>query len=189
MRLTVCALLVALAAANSVVAAEVAGVKIPDVAMVGGKTLLLNGAGKRVKIIFDVYVGALYLSERSRDGAAVLGSTAPKRMSLTLLRNLSAEQLSDALQEGIRLNAGAAELERIKAPVATLVATMQAIGKADKGNVLTIDFLPDGGTQVALNGEPKGKPIAGAEFQRALLKVWLGAKPVQADLKESLLGG
>lgn len=189
MRLILCALLMAAAAANTAVGAEAAGVKIPDVAMVGGKALLLNGAGKRVRIIFDVYVAALYLAERTHDGAAVLGSATPKRMSLILLRNLSAEQLTDALQEGIRLNADAAELERIKAPVSALVATMQAIGKADKGSVLTIDFLADGGTQVGLNGEAKGKPIAGAEFQRALLKVWLGAKPVQADLKESLLGG
>jgi hypothetical protein len=42
---------------------------------------------------------------------------------------------------------------------------------------------------VALNGKPQGKPIAGADFQRALLAVWLGGKPVQADLKKAMLGG
>ncbi len=189
MRVILCAVLMAAAVANTAVAAEVAGVKIADSVQVGGKILLLNGAGKRVRIIFDVYVAALYLADRTHDGAAAIGSAAPKRMSLVLLRNLSAAQLTDALQEGIRLNADAAELDRVKGAEGALVTTMQAIGKAAKGDVLTIDFLADGATQVALNGEAKGKPIMGAEFQRALLKVWLGAKPVQADLKDSLLGG
>jgi hypothetical protein len=66
---------------------------------------------------------------------------------------------------------------------------MRAIGGAKKGDVVAIDFLADGSTAVALNGKPQGKPIAGADFQRALLAVWLGGKPVQADLKKAMLGG
>jgi hypothetical protein len=42
---------------------------------------------------------------------------------------------------------------------------------------------------VLIQGKPTGKPIAGQDFYRALLRVWLGDKPVQDDLKKSLLGG
>ena len=39
-----------------------------------------------------------------------------------------------------------------------------------------------------VNGKPAGKPISGEDFYRALLRIWLGDKPVQEDLKKSLLG-
>jgi long-chain acyl-CoA synthetase len=45
----------------------------------------------------------------------------------------------------------------------------------------------DGATRIGLNGEAKGS-IGGDAFNQALTKVWLGEKPVQADLKKSLLG-
>jgi len=41
----------------------------------------------------------------------------------------------------------------------------------------------------SLNGRQIGAPIPGADFYRALLRVWLGDKPVQDDLKHALLGG
>jgi hypothetical protein len=44
-------------------------------------------------------------------------------------------------------------------------------------------------TQVGIDGRPAGKPIEGADFYRALLRIWLGDKPVQDDLKKALLSG
>ena len=43
-------------------------------------------------------------------------------------------------------------------------------------------------THVGLNGEVKGA-VAGEAFNQALTRIWLGDKPVQADLKKALLGG
>jgi hypothetical protein len=40
-----------------------------------------------------------------------------------------------------------------------------------------------------LNGESRGGPIAGEDFYRALLRIWLGEDPVSKDLKKALLGG
>ena len=64
---------------------------------------------------------------------------------------------------------------------------MRGIGNARKGDLITIDFSGDG-TNVGFNGQARGS-VAGDAFGRALLKVWLGDKPVDADLKQSLLGG
>lgn len=168
--------------------ATVAGVEVARTAQVGASMLVLNGAGKRTKYFFDVYVAGLYLSTRLGDAAGVLADPGPKRISMTLMRNLSAEQLSDALRDGISLNSSPAELASLSAQIEALVGTMNLIGSAAKGDLLTIDFLADGTTRVAINGQARGNPIPGADFQRALLKVWLGAKPVQADLKKALLG-
>jgi hypothetical protein len=48
--------------------------------------------------------------------------------------------------------------------------------------------VPAAGTVLAVNGKPAGSPIAGEDFYRALLRIWLGERPVQDDLKKALLG-
>ena len=64
---------------------------------------------------------------------------------------------------------------------------MKSFGEAKEGNVVTLDFV-DGATVVGLNGAAKGT-IPGEPFNRALTKIWLGDKPIQADLKKAMLGG
>jgi hypothetical protein len=66
---------------------------------------------------------------------------------------------------------------------------MGAIGSAKSGSVITLDYVPDAGMQVTLNGVPKGEPIGGEDFYRGLLKIWLGDDPVDKSLKKALLGG
>ena len=94
-------------------ALEVAGVQVPEQSQLGASTLVLNGAGLRTRVIFKVYVGALYLPEKKSSAAEVLALKGPKRVSMTLLRELSAEQLVDALDEGVRRNHGEAEVAEI----------------------------------------------------------------------------
>ena len=74
-------------------AAEVSGVRIDDKATLGGRELVLNGAGMRTRLIIKVYVGALYLPQKSPTTAAVLAKDEPRRMSMTLQRDVSYEQL------------------------------------------------------------------------------------------------
>jgi hypothetical protein len=54
---------------------------------------------------------------------------------------------------------------------------------------IALDWVPGAGTQVTIDGKAEGKPIEGEDFYRALLRIWLGDKPVQDDLKKALLGG
>jgi hypothetical protein len=54
--------------------------------------------------------------------------------------------------------------------------------------IITLDWNGSA-TQVGLDGKPAGKPIEGADFYQALLRIWLGENPVQDDLKKALLGG
>ena len=60
--------------------------------------------------------------------------------------------------------------------------------EAKKGMRITLDWLSAAGTTVTVNGKAAGLPILGEDFYRALLKIWLGDKPVQDDLKKALLG-
>ena len=85
-------------------AAEVAGVKVDERLKLGSDELVLNGAGLRTKAFFKVYVAGLYLAEKKTSATDVLALPGAKRISMRLMRDLSARQLADALDEGIRDN-------------------------------------------------------------------------------------
>jgi len=171
-------------------AAEVAGVKLPDRLRVGagGPELVLNGAGLRTRFFVKVYAAGLYLEKKSTTPADVLGLKGPKRVSMHLLRNLSAKQILDALHDGVAANSPPAELAKLKPQLDALDGVMTAMGPIKEGDVVTLDYVPGSGTVVTVNGQAKGKPIAGTALYDALLRVWLGDDPVQDDLKKALLG-
>jgi len=173
---------------NLAAAGEVAGVKFDDKVRVGSSELLANGAGLRKKLLIKVYVMALYLPEKQSDAGAVFASKGAKRIAITLLRDLTAKQFVDALDEGLANNHTEAELAALKDRLKQFSDTLLAIGEAKTGSTIVIDWLPDSGTRLTINGQVKGKDIAGEDFYRALLQIWLGNKPVQEDLKQALLG-
>jgi len=169
-------------------AAEVAGVKVEERVRLGSTDLLLNGAGIRTRIVFKVYVGALYLPEKKSAAAEVLALKGAKRVSMTMLRDLGAKQLTDAVEDGIRANHSPAELAALKERVDALVAVMKEIGSAKEKTVIALDFLPESGTRITVDGAARGKSIPGEDFYAALLRIWLGDKPVDPDLKKAMLG-
>jgi len=168
--------------------AEVAGVRLPGNTHVGGRELVLNGAGLRTQLFFRIYVAALYLPSRSAVASEVLALPGPTRISMVLLRDLTAQQLIEALNNGIRDNHTPAEVDRLRPRIEMLSKVMTAIAAARKGSVITLDYLPDAGTQVGVDGSSKGAPLPGDDFFRALLRIWLGDDPVDATLKKALLG-
>jgi long-chain acyl-CoA synthetase len=180
------ALLLALCFAAPVLAAEVGGVKLEDKATVGGKELVLNGAGIRTKAFFKVYVASLYVPAKAGDLAAVLAK-GPRRIQMNVLRNLTADQLVDALVEGLNDNNTAPEMAGVKSQTDQLVTIMKAFKDVKEKDVVTLDFVDDA-TKVGLNGAERGS-IPGEAFNKALTRIWLGDKPVQSDLKKAMLGG
>src|ERR1700693_3969590 len=136
-------------------AAEVGGVKLDDKVSMGTQELVLNGAGVRTRVVFKVYVASLYLPQRAADLAGVL-SKSPRRIQLNLLRTLSADQLVDALNEGLAENNTAAELAAVKPQVEALATIMKSFKEVKEKDVITLDFV-DGATRIGLNGDAKGR--------------------------------
>lgn len=167
-------------------AAEVAGVRIDDKARVANAELTLTGAGLRKRAFFQVYAMGLYVADRKADAITQPGA---KRVAIHMLRDVGADQFTSALSDGMRDNHSAAEYKALEPRVAQLGAILAGIKEAKTGMVIFLDGVPGAGTQVSVNGKPEGKPIEGEDFYRALLRIWLGAKPVQDDLKKALLGG
>ena len=185
-RLAVAAAMAALLAGGVATAAEVGGVKLDDRASVAGQDLVLNGAGVRTRAIFKVYVGSLYLPARVTSTNAALAGV-PRRVQLNLLRTLTADQLVDALVDGLKDNNPASELDAVRPQVDELVRIMKGFGEVREGSVVTLDFA-DNATRIAQDGVAKGS-VPGEAFNRALMRIWVGDKPVQGDLKKAMLGG
>jgi len=167
-------------------AAEVAGVKIDEQTRVAEAPLVLKGAGLRKRFFVQVYAMGLYVADRKADPVAQPGA---KRVAIHMLRDVDAKSFTEALSDGIRNNHSAAEATALEPRVAQLGAILAGVGEAKKGMAITLDWVPGSGTQVTIAGRPSGKPIEGEDFYRALLRIWLGEKPVQDDLKKALLGG
>jgi len=178
----------ALFSLNNAYALEVAGVKFDDQTRLGQSDVVANGAGMRKMAFFKVYAMALYLPEKHGDAEAALSARGSKRVSISLLRDVTAQQFVDGLQEGIADNHSEAEMATLKDRIKSFSEAMLTLGEAKTGTLIFIDWLPDSGTRLTVNGQVVGKDIVGEDFFKAILKIWLGSKPVQGDLKQALLG-
>lgn len=178
--------------AGAASAVEIEGVKIPDQAHLGkgGPPLMLNGAGVRHKLAFlKIYVGALYLTAKKASAEEVLADAGPKRVSMHVLTDeLTAKELTASLNNALAANHIPAELALIESRLQELNRMMSSLGAIKKGSVVLIDYLPGMGTRVTVNGEEK-ITIRGEDFFRALLRIWIGAKPVDGRLRDAMLGG
>ncbi len=179
-------LITAFVAAVSAMGSEVEGVRLDDRISLGGRTLVLNGAGVRAKLVLKVYVVALYLPKPAKDLRGAFAS-APRRIQMNMLMTVPSGEIVNALLDTMADNSSPAELAAVKPETDRLVALIRPFKEVKKGDVVTLDFVR-GGTNLGWNGKPRGR-IPGAAFNRALTRIWLGDKPVQADLKKKLLGG
>jgi hypothetical protein len=166
-------------------AKEIKGIHLPDSIEVGSTQLMLNGVGLRSKFIFTVYAGGLYLTQPSQDEAAIIKSDAPMMIRMHFIYDgVSAEKLQTAWKDGFALTAPNAGKKLIEAMAA--FSGMFTV-EAKKNDIYDISWLPGKGTEVRFNDKALGM-ISGLDFKQALFGIWLGKQPVDAALKEGMLG-
>jgi Chalcone isomerase-like len=173
----------ALSLAIPVLAKDVAGVAVPESATVGDRTLVLNGAGLRSRFFVKVYVGALYLEQRSADPAAIIAADQAWKVSMTFKREVEKKQILGAFKEGFENNSRA-DLDKLLPGLAQFDAVMKDL---KTGDVLEIAYLPGTGSTVVGPGGVTAT-VEGKVFAAALLRNWLGEKPADGDLKSGMLG-
>ena len=169
-------------------ALDLAGVHLAESMKMGDVTVQLNGDGIRTKWFFKIYVAALYLSQKQTSADAIIADEQERRVVLYMLHGLGSKRLYGAFHEGIENNHTAAEMKALEPQLSQMKQIFDAVDEVKTGDIIMLDYVPATGTAIKVNGTVRGT-IAGAEFNRALLKIWLGAKPVQDDLKKGLLGG
>jgi len=182
--------LAALLTAGTALAAEVEGVKLPDRIKLpdAGPELSLNGAGVRTRIFIKVYVGALYLQSKTPAADAVLADAGPQRVALHLLREVTSEQLLSGFNDGLRDNHTPEQLAQLEPKIKEFSVIFNSMKAVRNGDVIHLDYSAPAGTRVTVNGDAKGT-VAGDDFHKALLRIWLGNRPADSNLKKAMLGG
>ena len=166
-------------------AREVAGVDLPETKSVSGKDLQLNGAGVRTATMLKVkvYVAALYTPTALKTFDELLASEGPLRLDLTYVRAFNQEKTQEAWrwqfeQSNEHTYPG---FERDRDQV------VASFGPIKKFGVESVEIVGDE-TRIYDHGVLK-TTIKGKDFQKSVLSLWFGSKPVMPELKAALLGG
>ncbi len=167
-------------------ARDIDGVTMPETLSIQGEKnpLVLNGAGLRTRYMAKIYVAGLYLTQPATTPEAILESTAARAMALHLRRDSDSEQIAAAFLGSVAKNHSLSEIKPLQDRLNQFKLMMPDV---KRNQIVYLEFPASGETRVRLNAELRGT-LQGADFQRALLKIWLGAKPVDTDLKRLLLG-
>lgn len=163
----------------------VAGVKVDAKMSLEGQSLVLNGAGTRVKMFMDMYVGALYLEKKSTNASEIMNSKEGAAIKLNIVSGLiTSEKMVSAINEGFENATG-----KKTAPLKAKIDKFKGFFKEEikKGDVFIIINVPNEGIVVYKNGVKKGS-IDGHDFKKALFGIWLCDKPADKDLKDEMLG-
>jgi hypothetical protein len=178
-----------LALACSAHAGELEGVQLEDRVEVDGQALELNGMALRTRMFFKVYVAGLYLPQKVSSAERAIEGAGAKRIVLVMMRDATADQFCESVELGLEANNSEAEVERVKPQTQALFAKIRAVGEARKGMRIVLDYSASAAaTTLFIDGAAQGDPMPGADFFRALLRIWLGEHPAQPELKRMLLG-
>lgn len=169
-------------------AAEVAGVNFDNSAEIAGNKLVLNGTGIRYKAVFKVYAAGLYLSRKADTPELVAAAPGPKRMSITMLRDIDSGELGKLFSRGIEDNMDKAAFSKLIPGVMRMSKIFSDHKKLQAGETFVIDWVPGSGTVLTVKGKVQGEPFKEPEFFNALMSIWLGRSPADWMLKEQLLG-
>ncbi len=165
-----------------------AGVKYADSVKVADTALKLNGAGLRYKAVFKVYAAGLYLEQAAGTTAEVFAVPGPKRLSITMLRDIDSTELGKLFSRGMEDNMDRASFSKLIPGVLRMSQIFSDHKKLEAGDSFMIDWVPGKGTVITVKGVVQGEPFKEPAFFNALLGIWLGPKPADWKLKDALLG-
>jgi hypothetical protein len=174
---------VSVAAAASPAGVTVKGVTFQPQLVRGGRTLSLNGAGVRTRVIFKVYAAALYVGTPSKEAGALLSAAQPKLMELVFLRSVDGQAVSEAITKGFEKNSK----DKLNSLSSRLGKFRGLIPDFKKGDRISFVSAQGEGVAVEVNGSAKGK-VEGDDFAEALFRCWLGDVPADPLLKKGLIG-
>lgn len=167
---------------------DVGGAKIEDAIELAGSKLQLNGSGVRYRAVFKVYAAGLYLGKKAATAEEFFAAPGPKRLSITLLRDVDADDLGKAFTKGFEENSPKADMSKLNPGLVKMGQIFSDQKKMLTGEGFTVDWVPGTGTVISVKGKPQGEPFKEPEFYAALMRIWLGPSPADAKLKDALLG-
>ena len=175
-------------ASFTVQAAKLEGIEVDEQVRLSNTDLLLNGAGVRKTHFIKAYVASLHLPRRSTHVDEVVQMRGPKRLQMVMLVGVESKEFTKAMLKGMRRNSTEAELSRLQERMHVFEQIIDSMVSVKRGDVLWLDYLPDMGMVLSVNGQTRGMPIVGEDFYGKLLEVFIGAHVSDPPLKQHLLG-
>jgi len=166
-------------------AVDVAGVNVPSDVEISGEKLQLNGYGIRKKFVFvKVYVGSLFTGQKATTTANVMTLPGNKLIRMDFLyKKVEKKKIIDAFAEGFEKNSP----ELVATP-----AARQFLGLFTNdfiaGDQVDLIMTTDGTVSASHNGKALGT-VKSADLVKAVLLIYLGDYPADADMKAGMLGG
>lgn len=155
----------------------------------GGRALHLNGVGLRAVAWFKGYAAGLYLGSRASDTEAVLADSGPKRLRMRMFVDVPTGEFVKAFYKGIARNTPPAQQPALAERMQRFDLMVNSLREVKKNDIIDLDYLPGEGLRFAYNGRSVGEPLPGADFYAALLRIFIGGRPVDKEMKIGLLGG
>ena len=167
---------------------DLAGVQLEDRQTVAGSSLVLNGAGIRYRTVIKVYTAGLYLTSQADTPDEALAMPGPKRLAITMLRDIDSAELGKLFSRGMEDNMDRAAFSKLIPGVLRMSQVFSNHKQLKAGEAFLIDWVPGSGTVLTIKGKVEGEPFKEPEFFNALMRIWLGKNPADWQLKEALLG-
>jgi hypothetical protein len=165
-------------------AATIEGVTFTESYQAENTSLQLNNVGLlRYRVLIKAYVAALYLAEGIQADAVL--TDVPKRLELHYFWAINGPDFGKAADTILADNVPAETLQSLRSRLDRLNTLYENVKPGDR---YSLTYIPGRGTELALNGVPKGT-IEGADFAAAYFAIWLGQKPLDRSLRDQLLAG
>lgn len=181
-----CALALAAASLGFIAPARAATAFAPT-QTVQGTPLVLQGSGTRYRAVFKVYDLALYLPRKARTAEEVLATAGPMRLEFVAQREIPGTDLGLSFIKGLTSNATPDQIRRHTPSSNRLIEIFSGRSKLASGDTFAMEFVPGKGTTFFIQGQAQGAPVGDAEYFGMVLRIWLGASPVDNQLRDALL--
>jgi hypothetical protein len=165
-------------------AAQVDQVRFDDRIRTSDVSLKLRGAALfYYKLFIKVAAAGLYLDDRATSGD-VLADVA-KRLEMQYFWSVKSKDLIKGTEVLLARNLSPEKLAAVRPQIDAMSALYRDVRAGDR---CSLTYVPGAGTTLALNGQTLGA-VPSRDFAAAYFSIWFGDKPMDAGLKQKLLGG
>lgn len=175
-----------LISAISIGQTKIGGIVMPNVMKAGDEYLKINGGGIREKMTLDLYIGVLYLREKSSDADKIIKADEPMGIKMRVISSfVTKENMEEAIRTGFEKSTGD-NTSPIQSKIDELINAgfKQEIGV---GDIFDLIYMPGKGTSLSKNNTLV-LTITGLDFKQALFGIWLCDDPADENLKAKMLG-
>jgi len=164
---------------------KVGDATLPNKLKIESDELVLNGAGLREKLWFDLYACGLYLQSKTKNASEIVNADKPMTMHLEILSSLlSKKKLIGAFKDGVKKTNSTATVNKITPDLNKFLGFVNR--DINVGDKYSLVYTPSVGTSLYINNKKKGT-VKGVLFKSALFNIWLARNSVDNDLRDELL--